>query len=132
MGVQRQKTNNNSRTMSQRKLQNVRVSMMTAHKGRSPLTSEAAQIEAEAFLLYINFCQLKIDTNLCIHAQVDMRPGRDLGPSSFPPYFNFINMASSEDDLNDVEAETELKICHGDQKESLLNVISTEALPTDV
>ena len=36
-----------------------------------------------------------------------MRPGGDLGPSPFPPYFNFINMASSEDDLTDVEAETE-------------------------
>ena len=56
---------------------------------------------------------------------------RDLGPSPFPPYFNFINMASSEDDLSDVEAEIE-QICHGDQKESLLNIISTEALPTDV
>ena len=63
MDFQRQKTNNNSRTTSQSKLQKVRVSMTTAREGRSPLTSEAAPIEAEAVLPYINFCQSKIDTN---------------------------------------------------------------------
>lgn len=43
----------NSQTTSQNKLQRVRVSMTTAHQGRSPLASEAAPIEAEAVLPYV-------------------------------------------------------------------------------
>ena len=41
----------------QSKLQKVRVSIAKAREGKSPRESEAAQIEAEAALPYINFCQ---------------------------------------------------------------------------